>query len=252
MITATTTERRRRRWTCSGCAVEVRNESGEPINRPAGWDADDRCVACQRKAADKEDGSEGVLRFELLRGTPLKKAAKQAHVTMAVARSLRAAMVRRGEIEPLRKDLNGNGGAPRRKVGVFSPHKEEIERALRENPTREDGEIAKEVGVTLRTVMRARQRLGLPPPPTQVERDAKALREIGGPTTTARFGALVGVQRAHAGRRLRALVAEGLATVEVVSEGRTNSKLYRATEGAALIGDHPAEGGKPLAHLSKI
>ena len=229
MITPTTTERRRRRWTCSGCAVEVRNESGEPINRPAGWDADDRCVACQRKAADKEDGSEGVLRFELLRGTPLKKAAQQAHVTMAVARSLRAAMVRRGEIEPLRKDLNGNGGAPRRKVGVFSPHKEEIERALRENPTREDGEIAKEVGVSLRTVNRARDRLGLPQPPTQLEHDLEVLREIGPAATAEELAKHVGVQPARGRKRLRNLVAAGLADAEVVQNG---GKAYTARNAA--------------------
>ena len=84
MVAATATERRRRLWTCASCSVAVRREVAGCSRAPR-WRGN-RCVACQRKAASKEDGQEGLLRFELLRGTSLMKAAKQAHVTVPGAR----------------------------------------------------------------------------------------------------------------------------------------------------------------------
>jgi hypothetical protein len=218
-------ERRRREWVCGECSVSVRMEDGGLIDRPNGWDADDRCVACQRKRIDKEEGSDGVLRFDLSRGVPLKKAAKRAHVTLAVARSTRAGMVRRGEIEPPRKqraEARHRSGRPR---GRWSPHREGIEQALRTDPARQDAEIAKKFGVGLRTVMRARKRLGLPAAPTDRERDADTLRALGPATTAEAFADRIGTQNAGARKRLRDLLAAGLADVTVAKNGR---KLYTA------------------------
>jgi hypothetical protein len=228
-------------------------ESGELLDRPVGWTDEDVCIQCQRKAADKEDGSEGVLRFEILRGTPIKKAAKQAHVTMAVARGVRQQMVRHGEIEPLRKDSNGNGDAPKRTAGAFSPHKEEIERKLKDDPTRGDGEIAQEIGVTPRTVTRARERLGLPAAPTDRERDAGLLRDLGPAATAEAFAERIGTQPAGARRRLRGLLAAGLADVETVHNGVGRRKVYTARGGTGPnpSGNHPAEGGQPPATPSR-
>jgi hypothetical protein len=228
--------------------VVVRLESGDLLDRPPGWTEDGLCIACQRKAADKESGSEGVLRFELQRGTPLMKAAKRAHMTTAASRAIRQHMVRRGEVDPQRKEASRNGSTPhkpRKKKegnGTWSPHRDEIERVLRADHTRQDLDVAKEFGVTERTVRRARGRLGLPDEPTHLERDAELLRQLGPSATAEAFAARIGVQLAGARRRLRHLRDAGLAEVEVLQDGQGRRKLYTARTPPTPSGDHPAEG----------
>ncbi len=249
MTTSTATDvPRQRRWVCVDCDVAVYKMNGELVDRPNGWDDAGRCITCQRKTAAKKDPQEGLLRFELLRGTQLKKAAKQAHVTMAVARAVRQQMVAHGEIEPLKAKANGNEGGPR--VGAFSEHKDAIEKTLHEDPMQEDSKIGKEFGVNMRVVRRARERLGLPQPPTPTERDAATLRELGGATSADVFAERIGVQRAQGRRRLRKLVAAGLATVEQVRDGQARPKYYTATTPSTDPGNHPATGGHPLPHPS--
>jgi hypothetical protein len=205
------------------------------LPEPAGW-KENVCVACQRENADKEGGNEGLLRFELQRGTPLKKAAKLAYVTMAVARGVHAGMVHRGEVEdPQRKEASRNGSTPheprnRQKTehGTWSPHREEIERALRADHKRPDAEVAQDFGVTQRTVVRARERLGLPSEPTRLERDAELLRQLGPSATAEAFAERIGTQVAGARSRLRKLAAAGLATVEVGRDGRGARQRHTA------------------------
>ena len=103
-----------------------------------------------------------------------------------------------------------------RAAGRGSAHKDAIERRLREDPTRKDGEVAREFGVGVKVISRARERLEISQSLTQLEQDAKALREVSKPVTAEQFGALVGVERARGGKRLRKLVTAGLASVEVV------------------------------------
>lgn len=158
MTTATATRtRRRRRWTCKGCEVEVRNLDGEPIPVPAGW-RKGRCVACLRLDAAQRGGNAAVLRLELLRGTPLRQAAKIAGVAIASAHPLRAGMIRRGELEapvkakPIRK--------PRR-----APAAERAAAVLRADPTLSNGSVAARADASANTARRVRLRLSLPKVP---------------------------------------------------------------------------------------
>lgn len=219
------TPARRRIWSCAECSVAVRNADGDLIPEPSGWE-EGLCITCQRKAADREGGSKAVLVFELRRNTPLKKAARRSGTTMASARGVRAAMVRNGEVPELRKRKQKEKRDRR-----TSSHRENAERALRADPTRPNIVVAKETGASPNVVKRARARLGLPGPTSILAKDAEALRALGGPTTITDFAGRIGVSRARAGKRLKALHLAGLATLEVRPghNGRAQAKVYSTT-----------------------
>jgi hypothetical protein len=216
---------RSHRWTCSGCNVSVRLASGALIAEPNGW-ADGLCIACQRKEAHEEKGSEALLRYELRRGTGLRLAAKRACVSDQFARSIRTLMVRAGEIEAPRAP-----DAPRQ-PSAQEQRRKAVEAALRSDPGRGDDEIAAATGSSPSTVKRRRKALGIEPVfrtrathDFAVE-DAEMLRRRGPMGATA-FAAAVRRSYPTAATRLRALVDAGLA----VAEGggtRGSVRTYRA------------------------
>ena len=240
-------------WVCSGCDVLVRNTAGV-IPTPKGWVQSETgmlCVHCQREAArngaGEDSGSKAVLRHELLRGTPLAKAAGLAAVSEQSARAVRTAMVRRGEIDPtaIRSEPKAHvtrTAAPRIRSSApgLSPEKaqrrEAIEAALRENPDEHNEEIAARVGSSSSTVQRRRRALGIPPatprkngrrPAGFTAQDAATLRKSG-PVSIEQFSKVIDRTYATARCRLTALVDRGLATVEGTPTRSGATRKYRA------------------------
>src|SRR4051812_10678636 len=97
LLPAAPATRRQHLWLCDGCEVTVRHESGALIPEPNGWAAG-LCVTCQRRELQEEGkkGSDSLLRFELLRGAPLRKAARRAGLPLASARATRTNLIRAG------------------------------------------------------------------------------------------------------------------------------------------------------------
>ena len=124
-------------WTCVGCDVIVYHADGGMLPMPNGWH-DGLCIKCQREAArnGNGDGSMELLRQELQRGTPLKKAAQRAGVTQAAARASRTALIREGVVAP--PSNNSPAAQDQRRAAV--------EAALRADPTVHDDDIATRIG----------------------------------------------------------------------------------------------------------
>ena len=213
--------------------MTVRREDGGLLDEPRGW-KEDRCVVCQRRAASKAEGNEGVLRFELRRGAPFMKAVARARMSVAAARGVRAGMIRRGEIASPNK-----GGDPNWTIGENATVAKDVERAIREDPAATAEVLAERTGASVGTVNRVRRAIGLNRDSREVRREntrRQDLEVLEGLTsrraTASEFARAVGRSRAAARKRLNALVDAGLATMEIVREGKGKSKRYTAVRGA--------------------
>lgn len=227
-------QRRRRSWRCVDCEVVARRIDGDPLFLPAGWDGDLMlCLACQRARARAEfpGTATGLIKFELLRGTPPRTIASRACCSNARVAAVRKAMAEEGVRlpEPTKpKPTRPRGDA-----------RERATEELRRDPDRATREVARALGVSHHTVARARRDLGLPPPPAAVpaprrprsgwrEEVLGVLREDG-PVTGEGLAEATGTPVVTARGRLKVLRKEGLAASEQVPGTPAKAFRWRAT-----------------------
>jgi len=188
---------------------------GEPAPLPRGWVAEGavRCLKCERARlrAAEEAGDAAALaeRVEAeLRRDPsnVREVASVTGAPVRMVRDARMRLERAGEIEPARRRRQARPERPNPGPGPGALAEEE----LRRDPERSDSEISRTAGVGVKTVSRARKRLGIP---THDPRrgDGALLARIGS-ATVREFADAAGATETSARNRLAALVKAGRAT----------------------------------------
>ncbi len=160
----------RSEWTCAECGTRRFFCDREPRPAPPGWDrATDRCLACV-KQNETQESAEVRARRLVLDGKKTNEIARSCQgVTKDWINDLRDELIESGDLT----SVKAKKSPPQPKA--LDPKQSAAERALRDEPTMSNGEVAVLVGAARKTVGVWRRKLDLPTSESARRAEATAL-----------------------------------------------------------------------------